>query len=102
MPGKFPYFLSGDWTLGDEPLVLCLMDEPGGGKSVRFLFLFVIDPVPIQKNIPFAVAEYVPRLVEEGKPQVIVGLVPQAKLDKRFVAGQPPGSATHWRAFASR
>ena len=39
-------------------------------------------------------AEKVARLVEEAEPELIVGLVPEAELDDRFVGRQPPRSPT--------
>jgi hypothetical protein len=47
-------------------------DQMVRGKAVCFLFLGVVHGVPLDEDVALPVEQYVARLVEKGKPELIV------------------------------
>ncbi len=76
-------------------------NETARGESVCLCFLsgllWIINP--LQKHIPFSVQNQMRGFVEEREPELIVGFVSKAQLNKRLFSIEPACCSTHSGSF---
>src|SRR5258706_5100529 len=86
-----------------ELSVFGLWNQPFPCKRISLKFLLVLGSILcFNDNSPFAMKQNVRSFVEEGEPQMIIGLVTEAQLNQRNRLRQPSGrspSASFWQLW---
>src|ERR1700675_29425 len=77
-----------------ELSVFNFWNQPFPCERICLKFLFVLGSVlGFNDNSPFPMQQNMCCFVEEGEPQMIVGLVPETKLNQRIRLRQPSGGS---------
>src|SRR5574337_888892 len=66
-----------------------------GGEAIGLHFPFACRMIKVNEDILFPATQYVPGLMKEGKPELVIGLIAKAELELGLFRGQPLSRPTY-------